>query len=71
MNCSCHICEPEEADKDKDKAGKEDRKRGIDLVQRESSCAWILSGSKVSPQQVKKQKIFLSDPSPIIGNACQ
>ena len=34
VNCSCHICEPEEADKDKDKdkAGKEDRKRGIDLV---------------------------------------
>ena len=31
VNCSCHICEPEEADKDKDKAGKEDRKKGIDL----------------------------------------
>ena len=33
VNCSCHICEPEEADKDKDKAGKEDRKMEIDLVQ--------------------------------------
>ena len=40
VNCSCHICEPEDkADKDKDKAGKEDRKKGIDLVQGGSSGA--------------------------------
>ena len=52
VNCSCHICEPEEADKDKDKAGKEDRKKGIDLVQGGSSGAWALTGAKVSPQQV-------------------
>ena len=57
VNCSCHICEPEEADKDKDKAGKEDRKKGIDLVQGGSSGAWALTGAKVSPQQVKRQKI--------------
>ena len=55
VNCSCHICEPEEADKDKDKAGKEDRKKGIDLVQGGSSGAWALAGAKVSPQQVKSQ----------------
>ena len=54
VNCSCHICEPEEADKDKDKAGKEDRKKGIDLVQGGSSGAWALTGAKVSPQQVLK-----------------
>ena len=53
VNCSCHICEPEEADKDKDKAGKEDRKKGIDLVQGESSGAWVLTGAKVAPQQVE------------------
>ena len=52
VNCSCHICEPEEADKDKDKAGKEDRKKGIDLVQGGSSGAWALTGAKVAPQQV-------------------
>ena len=57
VNCSCHICEPDEADKDKDKAGKEDRKKGIDLVQGGSSGAWTLSGAKVAPQQVKSQKI--------------
>ena len=55
VNCSCHICEPEEADKDKDKAGKEDRKKVIDLVQGGSSGAWTLTGAKVAPQQVKSQ----------------
>ena len=53
VNCSCHICEPEEADKDKDKAGKEDRKKGIDLVKGGSSGAWTLTGAKVAPQQVE------------------
>ena len=57
VNCSCHICEPEEADKDKDKAGKEDRKKGIDLVQGGSSGAWALTGAKVAPEQVKSQTI--------------
>ena len=56
VNCSCHICEPEEADKDKDKA-RQDRKKGIDLVQGGSSAAWTLTGAKVAPQQVKSQKI--------------
>ena len=59
VNCSCHICEPEEADKDKDKAGKEDRKKGIDLVQGESSGAWALTGAKVAPQQVKSKNIYI------------
>jgi len=54
VNCSCHICEPE-ADKDKDKAGKEDRKKGVDLVQGGSSGAWTLSGAKVAPQQDKEK----------------
>ena len=53
VNCSCHICEPEEADKDKDKAGKEDRKKEIDLVQGGSFGAWVLTGAKVAPQQVE------------------
>ena len=53
VNCSCHICEPEEADKDKDKAGKEEREKGIDLVQEGSSGAWALTGAKVAPQQMK------------------
>ena len=59
VNCSCHICEPEEADKDKDKAGKEDRKKGIDLVQGGSSGAWALTGAKVAPQQVKTKENHL------------
>ena len=59
VNCSCHICEPEEADKDKDKAGKEDRKKGIDLVQGGSSGAWALTGAKVAPQQVKSKNIYI------------
>ena len=60
VNCSCHICEPEEADKDKDKAGKEDRKKGIDLVQGGSSGAWALTGAKVAPQQVKSKNMYIS-----------
>ena len=60
VNCSCHICEPEEADKDKDKAGKEDRKKGIDLVQGGSSGAWALTGAKVAPQQVKNKNMYIS-----------
>ena len=62
VNCSCHICEPEEADKDKDKAGKEDRKKGIDLVQGGSSGAWALTGAKVAPQQVANIKYYFTFP---------
>ena len=57
---SDHICEPEEADKDKDKAGKEEREKGIDLVQEGSSGAWALTGAKVAPQQVKRKINFVS-----------
>ena len=56
VNCSCHICEPEEAYKDKDKA-RQDRKKGIDLVQGGTSAAWTLTGAKVAPQQVKSKMI--------------
>ena len=52
VNCSCHICEPEEADKDKDKAGKENKKKDADLVLGASSAVWTLIGAKVAPQQV-------------------
>ena len=52
VNCSCHICEPEEADKDKDKAGKENKKKDADLVLGGSSAVWTLTGAKVAPQQV-------------------
>ena len=52
VNCTCHICEPEEADKDNDKAGKENKKKDDDLVLGGSSAAWTLTGAKVAPQQV-------------------
>ena len=59
VNCSCHICEPEEADKDKEKKpGKIDEKIDADLVQEGSSALWTLTGAKVAPQQVKHFKTF-------------
>merc|ERR1712051_1018723 len=36
MNCSCHICEPKDANKAETK--KEDRKKGADAIQGTSSC---------------------------------
>ena len=60
VNCNCHICEPEDTDKDEDKekAGKEDQKIDADLVHEGSSTAWTLTGAKVAPQQVKHFKTF-------------
>ena len=59
VNCNCHICEPEDTDKDKeDKPRKEDQKIDADLVQEGSSAAWTLTGAKVAPQQVKHFKTF-------------
>ena len=64
VTCNCHICESDEPDmnedkdkdmkkeKDKDKAGEEDKKKGADLVPGGSSIVWVLTGSKVAPEQV-------------------
>ena len=55
VNCSCHICEPEVADKDKDKetrAEKEDKKEDADPVQKGLNAARILTGAIVAPHQV-------------------
>ena len=43
-------------DQDKDKAGEEDKKKGADLVQGGSSSVWVLTESKVAPQQVTNIK---------------
>ena len=56
VNCNCHICEPEETDKDKEE--KPIKKIDADLVQEGSSAAWTLTGAKVAPQQVKHFKTF-------------
>ena len=54
MNCSCHICEPKDANKAKDE--KEDKKKGGDAIQEASSGevthVWVGTGAKVAPQQV-------------------
>ena len=63
VNCSCHICEPEEADKDtEEKPGKIDKKIDADLVQEGSSAAWTLTGAKVVPQQVANIKDCFTFP---------
>ena len=55
MNCSCHICEPTDANKTK--AEKEDKKKGGDAIQGASSGevtrVWVGTGAKVTPEQVK------------------
>merc|ERR1712110_828986 len=49
MNCSCHICEPTDADK-------AEKEKGGDAIQGASSGAvtrvWVGTGAKVAPQQV-------------------
>ena len=54
MNCSCHICEPTDANKTK--AEKGDKKKGGDAIQGASSGevtrVWVGTGAKVAPQQV-------------------
>ena len=56
MNCSCHICEPEEEDSNKAKAGKEDKKKGGGAIpgafSGEVTRVWVGTGAKVSPEQV-------------------
>merc|ERR1712051_376598 len=55
VSCSCHICEPTEANKAKDE--KEDKKKGGDASQGASSGevtrVWVGTGAKVAPQQVE------------------
>ena len=66
MNCSCHICEPKEADKAKDDNG--DKKKGADTIQGASSGevshVWVGSRVKVAPQQVAKN--MLKDRTTVI-----
>ena len=54
VSCSCHICEPTDANKTK--AGEEDKKKGGDAIQGASSGevtrVWVGTGAKVAPQQV-------------------
>ena len=56
INCSCHICEPKEANKAKDV--KEDKKKEADALQGASpgevTRVWVGTGAKVAPQQVAK-----------------
>ena len=62
MNCSCHICEPREEDANKAKAGKEDKKKGSNVIQGASSDevtrVWVGTGAKVAPQQVANRNDF-------------
>ena len=55
MNCSCHICEPTDANKAK--AEKGDKKKGGDAIQGASSGevtrVWVGTGAKAAPQQVE------------------
>ena len=54
MNCSCHICEPTDANRAK--AEKRDKKKGGEAIQGASSGevtrVWVGTGAKVAPQQV-------------------
>ena len=54
MNCSCHICEPKDANKAKTE--KEDKKKGANAIQGASSgeiiSVWVGTGTKVTPQEV-------------------
>ena len=57
MNCSCHICEP----KDANKAEKEDKKKEVGAIQEASSGevshVWVGTRVKVAPQQVAKNTL--------------
>ena len=54
VNCTCHICEPEDADKDK--AEEDNKKNRTDHLQIGSPGAWTLTGASVTPQQVTNIK---------------
>ena len=54
MSCSCHLCEPKDANVDK--TTKVDKQEGGDAIQGASSGevtrVWVGTGAKVAPQQV-------------------
>ena len=60
MNCSCHICEPTDANKAK--AEKGDKKKGGEAIQGASSGevtrVWVGTGAKVAPEQVENRNSF-------------
>ena len=58
VNCTCHICEPEDADKDK--AEEDNKKNRTDHLKVGSLGAWTLTGAKVTPQQVTNIKDHMS-----------
>merc|ERR1712218_483608 len=62
MICSCHICEPKEANKAKDV--KEDKKKGANAIQGVSSgeitSVWVGTGTKVTPQEVVAKICWLN-----------
>ena len=66
VNCSCHICGPKEEDANKAKAGKEDKKIGMNAIQGASSGevtrVWVGTGAKVAPQQVSNIKDHFTFP---------
>ena len=49
INCSCHICEPKDANKTK--AEEEDKKKGASSG--EITRVWVGTGAKVAPEQVE------------------
>ena len=55
INCSCHICEPKDANKTK--AEEEDKKKGGEAIQGASSGevtrVWVGTAAKVAPEQVE------------------
>ena len=59
VNCSCHICEPKDANKTK--TGDRDKKKRTGPIQRASSGemtpVWVGTGAKVAPQQVAKIRL--------------
>ena len=58
VNCSCHICEPRDADRDKDqdKAGEEDEETRAGPLPGPSNAVWVTTGSKVAPQDPQQVK---------------
>ena len=62
VNCSCHICQPRDADrdkeedKDKDKAGEEDEETRTGPLPGPSNAVWATTGSKVAPQDPQQVK---------------
>ena len=60
LTCSCPICEPEDANKKRDKSDstKEEDDIKEDAFSGLTTSVWVGTGSKVSPQQVSNFKIL-------------